>query len=238
MAGIVQKGNMGPRLETVRNMIRNVPDLSCLADIGCDHGKLTCAMLEENEDLRAIATDISGPSLEKAKTLAEKMGLTDRISFRLGDGLTVLRPGEADAVCFCGMGGELIRDCIEGNIEVARNKSRFICQPMRGIEELREYLFSEGFRMLDDRMVQENGKWYQVFSCVFNGEQDAVPACFPAGFYSVGHLAFSLRDPGLKEYTSVRLDELGRQMEQARNTRGEAALAGQIENYKTILERW
>ena len=38
--------------------------------------------------------------------------MTDQIDFRLGDGLSVLRPGEAEVIVIAGMGGDAIVDIL------------------------------------------------------------------------------------------------------------------------------
>ena len=76
-----------------------------VADIGCDHGQLCCALLQRDAEARCVASDVSAPSLQKARELAQAVGLVERISFRCGDGLSVLEAGEAEAVALLGMGG-------------------------------------------------------------------------------------------------------------------------------------
>ena len=53
---------------------------SVLADIGTDHGFVSVYAVTNGIASRAIATDISKKSLDKAITLVEQMSLEDKIS--------------------------------------------------------------------------------------------------------------------------------------------------------------
>ena len=54
----------------------------CFADIGCDHGFLTAHLLRRCANLFAIASDISAPSLEKARALLQKEHLYEWVLLR------------------------------------------------------------------------------------------------------------------------------------------------------------
>ena len=90
------KLELSPRLGAIAGL---VPEgCGCLADIGTDHGYVPVSLLLEGRVWRAVAADIGAPPLEHARRTAARYGVTDQIDFRLGDGLSVLRPGEAEAI--------------------------------------------------------------------------------------------------------------------------------------------
>ncbi len=64
-----------------------------VADIGCDHGKLSAALLLNGGCARVIAGDISPDCLQKTSRLIERFALKDRAEVRLGSGLAILAPG-------------------------------------------------------------------------------------------------------------------------------------------------
>ena len=98
--------HLTPRLRCALSMLNGS---GIVADIGCDHGRLTAALLQQHACEQVIAADISEPSLEKAKQLLFHIGLNDRVSFRLGNGLDVLdRSENVDAIALLGMGGTLM----------------------------------------------------------------------------------------------------------------------------------
>ena len=79
----------------------------CAADIGCDHGQLTAHLLERSGRLLMIASDVSAPSLDKARRLLADRGLAGRAQIVCADGLAgVDRP--VQAIVIAGMGAETI----------------------------------------------------------------------------------------------------------------------------------
>ena len=66
-----------PRLHAALEMLTGS---DTVADIGCDHGRLTAALLQKQICKMVIASDISEPSLEKARRLIEVIGFKDRKS--------------------------------------------------------------------------------------------------------------------------------------------------------------
>ena len=77
------------------------------ADIGADHGRLSCYLLESGKAKRMCVADISGDSLKKAEALLFLRGLAERADFKVGDGLNVL-DAPADAIAILGMGGHTL----------------------------------------------------------------------------------------------------------------------------------
>lgn len=79
----------------------------CAADIGCDHGQLTAHLLERSGRLLMIASDVSAPSLDKARRLLADRGLAGRAQVVCADGLAGIdRP--VQAIVIAGMGAETI----------------------------------------------------------------------------------------------------------------------------------
>ena len=65
--------SLHPRLEAAAALLGKT---SVLADIGCDHGRFSAAMLQRGIAEKVIASDISAPSLKKAEQLANVCGLS------------------------------------------------------------------------------------------------------------------------------------------------------------------
>lgn len=80
------------------------------ADIGADHGRLSTVMLLGDAHRRALVSDISAAALGKARALIRRMGLDDRVTFAVADGLDALDAASetVDTVFVLGMGGETI----------------------------------------------------------------------------------------------------------------------------------
>ena len=216
-----------PRLRMAASLIEEGPVPSLIADIGSDHGRLICWLLHRYPDAEGIATDISRPSLLKAEQLAEQEGLSERLTCLCGDGLEPLHGVKPDILLICGMGGELIRDILASAEDPLGGARTVVLQPMSGTEELREYLFSNGYRVVSDRIVKEGGRYYQVFSVRKDGTPDILPEGFPKGLFSIGYRAFADRDPLYREYLMFLMSRLDRRLEEAAGSGGEKKLREQ-----------
>ena len=75
------------------------------ADVGCDHGRLSVALAAQGKCRKIIASDIRPAPLATAQRLVTLHGCGDVVECRLGAGLSVLRPGEADDIVIAGVSG-------------------------------------------------------------------------------------------------------------------------------------
>lgn len=159
---------LGPRLCCLAGLVR--PG-SRLADIGTDHAALPVALVQAGTCPRAIASDVRTGPLASARHAVEAAGLGGRIELRLGDGLTVLAPDEADDIVIAGMGGETIAAILEGAPWLRRAPSpyRLLLQPMSRPEALRRYLLSGGFILEEEPVVQEGEHLYSVLCVRYTG---------------------------------------------------------------------
>lgn len=165
------KLELSPRLGAIAGL---VPEgCGCLADIGTDHGYVPVSLLLEGRVRRAVAADIGAPPLEHARRTAARYGVTDRIDFRLGDGLSVLRPGEAEVIVIAGMGGDAVVDILSA-APWSRAGPLLLLQPMSKAEVLRAFLPEGGFAVLAERLVQDKGVLYPILT-VCGGEMPALP---------------------------------------------------------------
>lgn len=151
--------HLSKRLQCIADFISGN---AIVADIGTDHGMLPCYLVQNKNAKCVIATDISELSLNKTVFLANRCKLEECIQCRVGDGLSTLRPYETDTVVIAGMGGVLISEIIEGSPLVAESILVFILQPMTADAELRQYLFSHGFSIEDEKLIYDMGKFYHT----------------------------------------------------------------------------
>ena len=133
-----------------------------LADVGTDHGYVHIDLVQRGIVSRAIAMDVKEGPLQRAREHIREYGLTEQIETRLGDGLSRLAPGEADTILIAGMGGPLICRILEAGMETARAASSLILSPQSEVGEVRRFLCRFGFRIGDEAMVKDEGKYYVV----------------------------------------------------------------------------
>lgn len=150
---------LSERLSTIKDFI---PQNSIVGDIGTDHGYLPVYLIEKRISKKVIGTDISSNSLRKIIQFVNSRGLNDYIDIRLGDGLNVIKPFEIDTVVIAGMGGLLIRDILRDNADITDSITHFILQPNVAADELRKYLYENNFIIIDEKLVKEANKFYEV----------------------------------------------------------------------------
>ena len=176
-----------------------------LADIGTDHAWLPVALCQEDMIPSAIATDLRSGPLRAAARHIRDAGLEDRIEVRQADGLQGLSAEEADTIVITGMGGRLIRGILEDGAEGLRGIPEWILGPQSETGELRSWLAVHGFRFADERMVEEDGKFYPILRMV--------PEDGPAERYTetelvAGPCLLRQRDPVLRRWLELRLHTL------------------------------
>ena len=151
--------SLDPRLSMIAYLIDRC---ECLADIGCDHGRLGAFMLQADRCKRATLTDISEASLRKARSLIGLLGLSDRVHFKVGDGLSALDE-PADVVVIAGMGGATIAEIIRAGRKKLGD-ARLVLQPNVAAPELRGALSACGYRIVGERVTQDGRRNYVIIS--------------------------------------------------------------------------
>lgn len=141
-----------------------------LADVGTDHGYIPIYLLQQEKIPSAIAMDINEGPLERAKEHIALYGLQAYIQTRLSDGVAALKPGEVEAVLIAGMGGGLVMHILKDGEKVCQSAKELILQPQSEIEHVREFLREEGYTILAEDMVYEDGKFYPMMKVQYQGE--------------------------------------------------------------------
>ena len=186
--------SLDPRLSMIAEMLGTCT--SC-ADIGSDHGRLGAFMLQNRRCERMCLTDISAPSLDKARKLIALLGLEEKTGFYVGDGALALEE-KVDAAVIAGMGGETISEILE-NSAGKLTGARLILQPNVAAPQLRRCLNRCGYRIQDEALVRDGRRIYVVIEAV-PGEQLLSDA-----EYEVGPVILKKRPEALRDYTAFRL---------------------------------
>ena len=140
-----------PRLHAISSL---VPDGAKLVDVGTDHGFIPVKLLLDGKIQSAIASDIGAAPLDHARRTAEQFDVTDRIDFRLCDGLCGISENEVDTVVIAGMGGDNI-SAILNAAPWTKNGVLLLLQPMSKAEVLRRYLPANGYCVIAEQLVAE-----------------------------------------------------------------------------------
>ncbi|MHB1125760.1 MAG: tRNA (adenine(22)-N(1))-methyltransferase [Bacillota bacterium] len=135
---------------------------STVADIGTDHAYLPVYLVETRVCPRAVAVEINKGPWQSALDQVHARGLQSEVSVRLGDGLQVVRPGEVNTVIIAGMGGGTMRRIMEVSPEVLEEVKRLVLQPMNDTGELRRWLLDNGWSLVEEDLVMEDGRFYEI----------------------------------------------------------------------------
>ena len=141
-----------------------IPDCNCFADIGTDHAYLPVYMCANDKCRCAIASDIVPGPLERAKSTILKYNMSDRISLRLGPGVSTVAKGEADVFSIAGMGGLIIAQILDNGRDTLSQAKKIIVQPMTAVTDLREYLYENNWSIDEEYLVKDNDKLYNILS--------------------------------------------------------------------------
>lgn len=160
--------DLSKRLEAVADLIGK--DL-VVADIGTDHGYIPIYLLKKQKSKKVFAMDVNEGPLLRAKAHIEAHGLSERIETRLSDGVKALKPGECDSVVIAGMGGALAVKIMDEGKEVFKSLQEFVLQPQSELEKVRQYLCENGYYIVAENMVLEDGKYYPMMK-VRNGQSE------------------------------------------------------------------
>ena len=152
-----------------------VPRGARAADVGTDHAYLAIALLNEQDVETVIATDKNeGPCAAARRTISAS-GFTNRVQVRLGDGLAPLSPGEVDTVCIAGMGGGLIASILAEGAEVLAEVSRLVLQPMNDAAALRQWLYDNGWHIVEESLATADGRLYEIIAAEPGTEETPEP---------------------------------------------------------------
>lgn len=139
-----------------------MPDGSKLADIGSDHALLPSYLAKEGKISYGVAGEVNQGPYEAARRQVFGSRLEHIVQVRLGDGLAVLEPNEVDCISIAGMGGSLIVSILSAQPEKLEGVKRLILQPNVGEDTVRRWLRNEGWALLKEHILEEDGKIYEV----------------------------------------------------------------------------
>jgi len=158
---------LSKRLRAAADLVRQD---AYIADVGTDHAYLPIALCLEGRVKGAVASDINEGPILRAREHISAYGLDTRIDTVLADGLDEIGVYKPTDILILGMGGELIANIISRASFVKDGAIRLILQPMTHPEILRRFLLDNGYAIIDENLVLEEKKVYQVICAEYTGE--------------------------------------------------------------------
>ena len=172
---------LSKRLQAVADLLDSHP---CIADIGCDHGFVSIYLIRSHKAKWCIAMDVNQGPLERAAAHIKQEGLSTYIETRLSDGAKALNPpvlqegglkAEAQAALIAGMGGRLTIRILQDSLEKFQAMEEVILQPQSEIWKVREFIEDQGWRILKEDMILEEGKFYPMMKVLVKGAKGMPP---------------------------------------------------------------
>ena len=132
-----------------------------IADIGTDHAYLPIYLYLTGKVSGGVVSDINQGPVDRAKANLRDYACDAAFAAQRADGLSGVLAYGVEDIFILGMGGELIARIIEDEPEIKNEKYRLVLQPMTHTELLRKYLFSAGFE-IDEELLVDEDKIYQI----------------------------------------------------------------------------
>ena len=190
------------RMLAIANLVDNS---KVLADVGCDHAYISINLLEKGKVERIIASDLREGPLNIARDNIRLYGFEDRIETRLCAGLCGYEAGEVDTILISGMGGMLVKEILSESIDVVKMADTLILEPQSDLRVVRAYLKDIGFEIIDEDMLNEGGKYYQIIKAVKSKER--IEDCDDLGAMAeneFGPILIKKKHPVLLEFLKKR----------------------------------
>ena len=143
------------RLEAVASLVK---ENSKVLDVGTDHAYLPIILSKSGKCQSIIASDVSKNALSYGKANLKKYHITN-VKLVLSNGLKNISD-KYDTLTICGMGTHTIIDILKSgylpkNIIISSNNDLYT---------LRCYLNSIDYKINNEIIVYENGKYYDIIS--------------------------------------------------------------------------
>ena len=149
------------RLNAIIDMVK---DSDIVADIGCDHGLLSCELVKRKIVSRVYAMDINEKPLMQAKKTIDYYQLHDHVMMVLSDGLSAIG-SDVDTIIIAGMGFDTCKKILEDSIDKIGQFKRIIVQINKNVDDLRQWISDRNYTIIDETVVCD-GHYYQII--VFN----------------------------------------------------------------------
>jgi tRNA (adenine22-N1)-methyltransferase len=193
-----------PRLAAIAEL---VPPGLAVADIGTDHALLPSALVLAGHVPHALACDRAPGPLACARLTLARHALGERVQLRLGEGLAALRAGEVATVVIAGMGPNTLIDVLAADLEHVRGLTRLVLQPNFGAEAVRRWLADHALALVDERLVEDRGRFYTVLAATPGADDRAERETRDAAAWALGPHVLRRGGPTLRRYLE---DELRR----------------------------
>ncbi|MEM7249321.1 MAG: tRNA (adenine(22)-N(1))-methyltransferase TrmK [Acidobacteriota bacterium] len=150
------------------------PSVQAVVDVGYDHGELLLSLARRRPELRLFGVERQPDAAGRLHARPAARGL--ELDLRTGDGLLPLSPGEAQVAVLAGLGEIVIADLVARDAERLAAPGRFVLCP-NGLETmLRSSLRREGLRAVEETLVEDRGRFYEILAVEPEHSPEDAPA--------------------------------------------------------------
>ena len=143
------------RLKTIGDFIGNG---ETVIDVGADHGLLELYLLSKYPNIKITAVENKiGPY----KILENNLKGYKNITLSLSDGLKCLKE-DTNTIIIAGMGGLNIKSILNTSKDKIKYITKIVIDAHRDIEIARKTIVDFGFKISQEKIVYEQGKFYIV----------------------------------------------------------------------------
>lgn len=174
-----------------------------VADIGTDHGYVPIYLVKNGICPKAVAADINQGPVQRANKHIKENGLSEYIETRVSDGFEKLNVGETECAIIAGMGGELMIHILEQGYNIVNTLEELILSPHSEIFLVRKYLHSINYKIADEKMLIDEGKYYTVIKAVHG-----VDCKYNYCDYKYGKILIDRKDEILKSFILKEMDKI------------------------------
>jgi tRNA (adenine22-N1)-methyltransferase len=189
------------RLQKIDSMV--MPRYDHIWDCCCDHGLLGFLLLRREAAKTIHFVDVAEPLVaevttklqrffpEGAKTSSWQTHVADVAKLQLSSATNV-NEGSCHLMIIAGVGGDLLIELVAGLlVENPQQKMEFLLCPVLHTYKVRNALIEMGFFLIDECLVQENGRFYEVLHVSLHATQPISP---------VGSIMWDLSRPDDQAY--------------------------------------
>ena len=152
--------------DRLKELFSLIPNCDTFADVGCDHGYISQAVIKSGKAKKVYFSDISSKCLKKAEDLLSSSVNEGIAGPCVSNGFEKLP--KVDSALVAGMGGEEICDII---LNAKNLPNTLVLQPMKNCDKVRLCAVKSGYKVLKDLMFKSAGKFYDLMLLV-KGKDD------------------------------------------------------------------
>ena len=112
-----------------------------------------------------------------------------------------------------------------------KNLHYAILQPVQNPEVLREYIYKSGYKIIDEELVKEEDKFYEIFKVKYDNN---IKEILPIN-YEVSEILMEKKHPVMKEYLEFKLEKYNK-IYKGLNQETEGAIRRKEQLEETIIK--